>query len=281
MPYASSTDGYRLHYRDVPARPSDQHVAPARPSDHLPVLMIHGLGMSSRFWFDLPERIASDPTRPRRVLAIDNRGTGQSDRPRGRYHMRQLARDAISVLDAAGIDRAIVVGVSMGGMISQNVAIDHPTRVGGLVLVATSPGMPVAQLPHPMALFTLLTAPLRKKIDPRIDRLLLSRKDVARAREIFVEWLQLHEQDPPDAKTFLSHFSAVLLHSTGSRLKQLRCPVHIITGDDDILVRPDNSRRIHARIPHATLEILPDVGHAVPLVDREVVPRALRHASLP
>lgn len=274
MPFAESTDGFRLHYRE--ARPAH----PTSGAD-LPVLMIHGLGMSSRFWFDLPERIAADPDRPRRVVAIDNRGTGQSDRPRGRYHMRQMAKDAIAVLDHAGIDRAIVVGVSMGGMIAQNVALNHPSRVAGLVLVATSPGMPVAQLPHPMALFTLLTAPLRKKIDPRIDRLLLSRKDLPRAREIFVEWMKIHDIDPVDGKTFLSHFSAVLLHSTGSRLGQLRCPVHVIHGDDDILVRPDNGRRIHARIPHATLEILPDVGHAVPLVDREVVPRALRHASLP
>lgn len=270
MAFAQSNDGTRLYYRDA---------TPTKPTEALPVLLVHGLGMSSRFWFDLPERIARDPDRPRRVVAIDNRGTGQSDRPRTRYVMAQLARDAVAVLDHAGIDRAIVVGTSLGGMISQHVALNHPERVAGLVLVATSPGIPVAKLPHPMALYTLLTAPLRKKADPRLDRLLLSRKDLPRARQLFVEWNKAFAIDPLDPKTFLSHFSAALLHSTGPRLADIACPTHVVTGDDDILIRPENSRRIAARIRGATLEVLPDVGHAVPLVDRDVIPRALRRAS--
>lgn len=276
MPFATSVDGTRLHYKDLAAPLNATTAAPHAT----PVLLIHGLGMSSRFWFDLPERIASDdPKRPRRVIALDNRGTGQSDRPRGRYRMAELARDAVAVLDHAGVDRAIVVGTSLGGMVSQHVALNHPERTAGLLLVATSPGMPLMQLPHPIALFTLLTAPLRKQFDPRLDRLLLSRRDLPRAREIFAHWLDALAQDPLDQKTFLSQFAAVLLHSTGHRLRHIKCPTHVITGDDDILVRPDNARRIAQRIPGATLELLPDVGHAVPLVDRESIPRALRRAE--
>ena len=245
------------------------------------MLLIHGLGMSSRFWFDLPNRIAADSARPRRVLAIDNRGTGQSGRPRGRYTMAQLAKDAVSVLDNAGVEQAIVVGTSLGGMIAQHVALDFSDRTAGLMLVATSPGLPLMRLPHPIALYTLLTVPLRKTVDPRVDRLLLSAKDVPRARQLFVDWIEAFKEDPVDGKTFLSQFSAALLHSTGHRLSAVRCPTHVISGDDDILIRAENSRRIAARIPGATLEILPDVGHAVPLVDRESIPRALRRAELP
>src|SRR5688572_19923471 len=89
-----------------------------------PVLLIMGLGASSRLWF----RLLPWLTREDRVIVFDNRGTGRSAPVRGRLTMGGLAEDAVTVLDAAGIERAHVVGASMGGMIAQHVARDHRDR---------------------------------------------------------------------------------------------------------------------------------------------------------
>src|SRR5690349_4091284 len=106
------------------------------------VVLLQGLGLSSRFWFDVPDSLWKDPARPRRVITIDNRGTGRSSRPRGwaPWTLGTMADDVAAVLDDAGVADAVIVGISMGGMIAQHVALRHRTRVRGLVLLATSPG---------------------------------------------------------------------------------------------------------------------------------------------
>ena len=79
-----------------------------------------------------------------RLVLVDNRGTGCSDRPAGSFGVADMADDVIAVLDAAGIRMAHVMGVSLGGMVAQEVAITHPERVDGLVLACTTPGWPFA-----------------------------------------------------------------------------------------------------------------------------------------
>jgi len=132
MPFTASR-GCRIHYRALGEGPA--------------VVLVQGLGLSSRFWFDVPESLATDPTRKRRVLAVDNRGTGLSERPRGVWSMATMADDLAAVLDDAGEKDAIVVGISMGGMIAQHFALRHPTRARGLVLFATTPGFLFGALP--------------------------------------------------------------------------------------------------------------------------------------
>src|SRR5262245_4560862 len=98
--------------------------------------MIMGLGASSRLWYRL-----SPWLRPRyRVILLDNRGTGDSDSVRSRLTMPAMARDAVSVLDAAGVESAHVIGASMGGMIAQHLALDDRERVRSLVLACTTAG---------------------------------------------------------------------------------------------------------------------------------------------
>src|SRR6478672_59781 len=102
MPFTPSK-GVRIHY------------SVTGPRSGAPVVLLQGLGLSSRFWFDIPNLLAADG---RRVLAIDNRGTGKSDKPRRPWTMRAMADDVARVLDAEEIDAAYVVGISMGGMIA-------------------------------------------------------------------------------------------------------------------------------------------------------------------
>jgi 3-oxoadipate enol-lactonase len=122
MPYVRADDGVRLHYRQ-----SGRRSGP-------PVLMIQGLGADKHLW-DL-QRLALAPWY--HTIALDNRGAGRSDKPFGHYSLEQMADDAIAVLDAVGVERAHVVGASMGGVITQIIAIRHPERVRSLTLACTA-----------------------------------------------------------------------------------------------------------------------------------------------
>ena len=138
--------GHRIQYRT--------HGDPASP----PVLLIMGLGLSSEAWLGLPERLA--PTRF--VLTFDNRGCGESDLPRAPYTMAALADDALAVLDAAGLAKADVFGVSMGGMIAQHLALRHAARVRRLALGCTIPSFTRQHHPGPSILVELLRVLARK-----------------------------------------------------------------------------------------------------------------------
>jgi pimeloyl-ACP methyl ester carboxylesterase len=189
--------------------------------------------------------------------------------------MRALAGDVAAVLDTALADRAFVVGISLGGMIAQEVALQHPDRVCGLVLLATSPGLPHARIPRPRTLLTLLSLPFRRD-NGALSRLLLAKKHLGRARELLADWPMAMAAEPTSVSAFMSQLAAAATHSTGSRLGRVRCATIVITGDDDALIHPKNSHFLAARIPGAVLEVLPDVGHAIPVVDEDVVARALQ-----
>jgi 3-oxoadipate enol-lactonase len=266
MPFATGADGTRIHYRVID---------PSSPSLRPPVVLVQGLGLSSHFWFDMPRRLAAHADAPRRVIVLDNRGTGDSDVPRGPYRMASMADDVAAVIAAVGCAKVVVVGISMGGMIAQHVALRHPACVAGLVLLATSPGLPHARLPGPLALALLLSAPFARRPPWVLDRILLSSKYLPRARELLSEWPAAFALNRVTGRGFASQFAAAALHSTGARLATIRCPVVVVTGSDDIVVPPKNSQIIAGLIPGAILEILPDVGHGIPILDESVVERAL------
>jgi 3-oxoadipate enol-lactonase len=122
MAFAEAADGTRLHYETFGRR------------DGEPVLLIQGLGADSRGWIRQRRALAHR----HRCVAFDNRGAGRSDRPAGPYDLEVMATDALAVLDAAGIDRAHVLGASMGGAIAQIVGVRAPERTRSLVLACTA-----------------------------------------------------------------------------------------------------------------------------------------------
>lgn len=264
MPYAVGARGARIHY---------QVVGEGGPN----VVLVQGLGLSSRFWFEQPELLVNDPERPYRVLVLDNRGTGKSDKPRPPYRMGQMADDVIAAMDAAGMRRAIVVGISMGGMIAQHVALRHPNRVDGLVLLATTPGLPHGRLPGLRALATLLSMPL---LLPRggarlLADILLTKEHIPNARELMHEWPAALREERVPPLAFIGQFAAILLHSTGFRLRKLDVPAIVVGAEQDVLVPASCSKTLAELIPHAELEILTDAAHGIPITDRDVVRRAL------
>ena len=121
---AHSKDGTRIHYEIR--------------GQGAPLALIFGYAGSSRGWGEPFLKLLA--TRFRTIL-IDNRGTGESDKPEKPFSMADMAADAASVLDHAGVERAHVMGISMGGMIAQEFALNHPARLRGLVLGCTLCGL--------------------------------------------------------------------------------------------------------------------------------------------
>ena len=101
-----------------------------------PILMIMGLSFTLDMWF----RVRPALSKRYRLILFDNRGVGRSETPRGPYSIRQMAEDAVAVMNAAGVPSAYVMGASMGGMIAQELALRHPERVRALMLGCTSGG---------------------------------------------------------------------------------------------------------------------------------------------
>src|ERR1700751_416956 len=124
-----------------------------------PVLLIMGLGYPSAMWYRTRPALAARY----RTIAMDNRGVGRSDTPPGPYSIRLMAWDAAAVLNAAGIERAHVFGVSMGGMIAQEFVLQYPRRVLSLILGCTAAGGPTAVRAEPEAIQMLMR---REKISP-------------------------------------------------------------------------------------------------------------------
>jgi 3-oxoadipate enol-lactonase len=215
-----------------------------------PLLLIHGLGYARWGWEPVVEPLA----RSFDVLLFDNRGIGGSDAPPGPYTAAEMAADAAQVLDEAGVERAHVVGTSLGGMVAQELALGRPGRVDRLVLAATHPGGARAY-PMPQRTVELMQAraTLREYVenalepDPRpelVDRILGHRE---RTAQPFEPWAA----QAAAGATFDAH----------DRLGTLAAPTLVQTGDGDVVVDPRNSELLAEAIPDARLSVHPGCGH--------------------
>lgn len=115
-----------------------------------------------------------------------------------------------------------------------------------------------------------------KEASARLARLLLPEAELGMAREHLRDWPAAMAEEGPRPRTFFKQVAAVATHSTGARLRDVRCPTLIVTGDCDVLVPPANAQILARRIPGAMLEVLQGVGHAIPALDRDVVLRCVQ-----
>ena len=245
MPYARSSDGIRLHY-EVLGRAG----SPA-------VLMIQGLGADKHGW-DM-QRIPLAFSY--RVIALDNRGAGRSDKPFGHYSLEQMADDAIAVLDAAGVEQAHIVGASMGGAISQMIGLKYPERVISLTLACT------ACRNHPWRkelLHGWATAATEKGIGSMTKeaaRWVIGPRSFRRLLPAF-GWLgPLAMGRTPHS--FVSQVNAILDvdDSISDRLGEVTAPTLVLVGNQDILTPRGDSEEIAERMPNAELVVISGAAH--------------------
>ena len=239
------------------------------------LLLIMGLGASSAAWDPkLVETLAQDFM----VITYDNRGTGRSDKPQDPYTLEMFASDAAALLDHLKIEKTHVFGVSMGGMIAQEFALNHAARVQTLTLGSTTFGGKHA-VPAPPASLAILTAP-RDGISPEevIRRgwpLSYSRAYIESHRAELEATIPRLLEHPTPPFAFKRHFEATLKLHTYSRLKEIRVPTLVVAGADDVLIPARNSELIAAQIQGAQLLIIPAVGHNFFTAGQEPFLRAL------
>ena len=227
-----------------------------------PVVLVMGFMGSGHAWFRLLPHIAAG----RRAIVLDNRGTGDSDRPRGLWSMADLAADVLAVLDDAGLERAHVIGASMGGMIVQHLALAHPERLRSLTLCCTSARSGGRRGPPPWRMVASLA--LRPLLGPGrtmrvVSPLLYSARTRRGSPERLAEEFALRSADATPLATAPAQFAAIARHDTRSRLSGLSLPVLVLHGDDDRLVPPRSGEELAALIPGARLELLPGCGHVL------------------
>jgi pimeloyl-ACP methyl ester carboxylesterase len=221
-----------------------------------PLLLIHGLGYTREGWGPLRDRLA----RRYRVLSFDNRGIGESEISPGPYTVEQLARDAVSVLDEAEVERAHVLGVSLGGFVAQVVAAERPERVGRLVLGCTSPGGPDC---FPLPEGTLRLMAEAPALAPEVAlRRFVENALAPGAPEALVDEIYAYRQShPPDPVGWAAQAAAGAAWDAGGRLAQITAPTLVVTGTADQVVDPRNSPLLAERIAGARLERLEGAGH--------------------
>jgi 3-oxoadipate enol-lactonase len=239
--------------------------------DGPPVLLIMGLGMNATGWWrTIPVLVDAGL----RVIAFDNRGVGRSERVPGPYTAAEMADDAVSVLDAAGVDAAHVYGISLGGMIAQELALRHPGRVGALVLGATTGGGDML-VPADRA----VNAFVRLRAQMTAEHAVWASVPINYARRTRAEGGDRIAQDiaqrlryPVEAEYYGAQLAAA--HGHDARVEDIRAPTLVVHGGEDVLIVPENGRRLVAAIPGAKLSLWPAAAHLYftdePEIDRHI-----------
>ena len=247
MPHARASDGVRLHYEVFGRRGADT------------VLMIQGLGADKHGW-DMQRYVLALKYR---VVAFDNRGAGRSDKPFGTYSLEQMAEDAVSVLDAVGAERAHVVGASMGGGISQILAVRHPERVLSLTLACTA----CRNLEWRRELITRWAAVASERgmgaMTSEAARWVIGPRSFRRLSPAF-GWLGPLAMRRP-AHAFVAQCRAILAidDSVADELGEITVPTLIIVGNQDILTPRADSEELADRIPNAELVVISGAAHGL------------------
>jgi pimeloyl-ACP methyl ester carboxylesterase len=225
----------------------------------IPLVLIMGLRRNLEWWYcQIPEL-----SKQFKVIAFDNRGAGRSDKPDMEYSIRLFADDTAGLMEAMGIHHAHILGVSMGGYIAQELALNYPDKVRSLILGCTSCGGKRAVLMSEERInkFTAnegLTPDeiLRKDMDIYFsDRFIVENPDKVQK---FID-ISLRYYQPADA--FLRQFAACLKHDTANRLNKLKVPVLVVAGDDDPMVPSQNSLILKELLPASELYLFPNRRH--------------------
>ena len=221
-----------------------------------PVVLVMGLGYPSDMWFRVIPSLAAS----HRVLRLDNRGAGRTgDVPGAPYTVETMAGDVLAVLDAAGEASAHVVGISMGGLIAQEVAMTAPDRVRSLVLGCTHPGIAHAVL-DPEALDLLRQRGELNAEDAAEASVAFNYAPTTPRQRITEDWaVRLLLASSPSG--YRAQVEGTAPWSGLERLPSLEVPTLLLHGEADRLLPVANTHRIAQAVPHAEVVVIPDANH--------------------
>jgi len=223
------------------------------------LVLVQGLGLDRSGW----EPVLRKLQRHFRLVLVDNRGSGLSERPPCSFAIADMAGDIVAVLDAAGVRRAHVLGASLGGMVAQELAIDHPERVDSLVLACTTPGWPLAYL-MPRASVRLIAATPGMTAEVALRRHVenaLSARTVQHRPELVGRLIELQGSRPADPGTLSAQAAAGARYAGRRRQARILARTLVLHGATDTVVDPRNGKLLADCIPDARLVTFPELGH--------------------
>jgi pimeloyl-ACP methyl ester carboxylesterase len=227
-----------------------------------PVLLVHGLGLSGGAWWRTVDALA--PTM--RVITFDHRGIGRSQSWTHAYTTEAMADDAVSILDALAIDRVHLYGFSLGGMIAQQIAFRHPSRVRSLGLGATHSGGRRAVSPDPDVVAFIHrrgNVPTEQAVWASVPYNYGPRARIEHVDRI-AEDIGRRLQNPFNERAYRAQLLAASLHNCLSRLERIGAPTLVVHGARDRMIPVANARMTVERVPGARLKVLEDAGHLYP-----------------
>lgn len=255
---------------DFAATPAAQGMTPASPrlsyrvegGKGPPVLLVMGFGMVGEVWRPQVDGLRAD----HRVAFYDARGLGRSEPTARPFGMRDMASDALRVADAAGFRTFHLVGVSMGGMVAQEVALAAEARLRSLTLIATHPGGGLSFVPPRRGLECFLRAsygPRRERVQALTGLLYPPAWVATTDQRRLARRMRDSVGVPAPHRTRLYQMAAVVRHHTADRLPRLRVPTLIVRAGEDVLIEPAQSDRLARLIEHAEVARFDDAGHGL------------------
>jgi 3-oxoadipate enol-lactonase len=249
--------------------------------DGPPALLISGQAMTLASWWRtvpvLQERF--------RVVTFDHRGMGRSGHSPWPYTVAQMADDAVAVLDAAGVDRAHVYGISLGGMVAQEVALRYPERVQALVLGATTGGGPgtILARPEPLGFFVRAGAMGSEEAEWAAVPYNYGENTRRRHGERIAQDIARRVLNTTHALAYVQQVGAAAGHNTVGRLHEIVAPTLVVHGSEDVIVPPSNGRLLAQAIGGAEMKVWPGAGHLFmtdePRADPYVANFLVRHTA--
>jgi pimeloyl-ACP methyl ester carboxylesterase len=227
-----------------------------------PVVLIGGFTMVKESW----ELQIAELSRHFQVISFDNRGVGETSFPSEPFTIADMAADTVGLMDALDIESAHVFGVSMGGLISQILALDHPDRVERVVLGCTSHGgrhavRPEREVMEILARASDPTMEVEEAVRSRLP-ILFAERFLREEPERLEEFVQFSLKYWPTPQGAAGQIGALSVFNVKRRLGEIRCPVLVITGSEDRMMPPENSKLLAGGIAGAELYMVDDAGHS-------------------
>jgi 3-oxoadipate enol-lactonase len=246
-----------------------------------PVLLIHGFGVKKEVWMAQ----VGDLSQHFKVISFDNRGAGKSTRPSGTT-MEMFADDTKNFLDYLKIEKAHVMGWSLGGMIAQNFILKYPEKVNKLVLICTVPGYPTEEGPEiykKMRLHELEIGPEKAFWETaRANFHAKYRREMEKdpKKKFFGIWspedfIKMTSTDPATSQDIINQTEALKTHKTFARLKEIKSPTLLISASHDRLTPKITMEQMHQEIPNSTFVLIENSGHFAPMTRTPEVNKAI------
>jgi len=242
-----------------------------------PLVLISGLGYSLWQWHRMVPLLAEHF----QVVTFDNRGVGQSDKPAGPYTAGMLAADTVGLLDALNIEKAVILGHSMGGFIAQSMALDFPQRFEKLILCSTNFGGPhhVPVTPEAMKVLADVTSDPLTRFKNGLS-VSTAPGWAEKNPQMIEEWIRWRVANPIESAHYQAQMAIGLslmpeAAAFEDKLPRLNVPTLILFGAHDKVVPPANADLLAQKIAGSQVVIFPDAGHFFPMEIPEAASRVI------